>query len=50
MTTEAISAAVDLVTTVFGDVVTLIAGNPLLLAYAVVPLIGVGIGIFKRLS
>lgn len=50
MTTEAISSAIELVTTVIGNVITMVAGNPLLLAYAVIPLVGVGIGLFSRLA
>ncbi len=32
-----------------GDVATAIAGNPILLVFCALPLVGLGIGIFKRL-
>lgn len=50
MTTENITTAITLITSVIGDVITMIAANPLLLAYAVVPLVGVAIGLFGRLA
>ena len=50
MTAETVTTAVTAVTGIIGDVVTLIAGNPLLMMFAVVPIIGSGIGLFKRLA
>lgn len=50
MTTEAITSAIDLVESVITNTINLIASNPLFLAYAVIPLVGVGIGLFKRLA
>lgn len=50
MTSEAVSTAVTAVTTIVGDVVTLIAGNPLLMMFAVVPVVGAAIGVFKSLA
>lgn len=32
-----------------GDVATTITGNPLLLIFAIIPLVGLGVGLFKRL-
>lgn len=50
MTAEVVTTAVTSVTGIIGDVVALIAGNPLLMMFAVVPIIGSGIGLFKRLA
>lgn len=50
MTAEVVTTAVTAVTGIIGDVVTLIAGNPLLMMFSVVPIIGSGIGLFKRLA
>ena len=43
---DVFTAAIGMVT----DVVGAITSNPLLLFFAVLPLIGIGIGIFKRLK
>ena len=32
-----------------GDVATTVAGNPILLVFCVLPLVGLGVGLFKRL-
>lgn len=32
-----------------GDVATTVVGNPLLLVFAILPLVGLGVGLFKRL-
>lgn len=50
MTSESITTAIGLISSVVGDVINMIASNPLLLAYAVVPLVGVAIGLFGRLA
>lgn len=50
MTAEVVTTAVSAVTTIIGNVVTLIGGNPLLMMFAVVPIIGSGIGLFNRLA
>lgn len=51
---ETITTAIEAVFTagvgMVTEVVTAITGNPLLLFFAVLPLIGIGIGIFKRLK
>ncbi len=54
---EGMSAIIDAISAVFtagvgmvSEVVSTITSNPLLLFFAVLPLIGVGIGIFKRLK
>ena len=50
---EAILTAVSTVFTTaigwVGDVATAIAEQPLLLIFAVLPLVGLGVGLFKRL-
>ena len=48
--TEAISAVFTAGVGMVSEVVDTITSNPLLLFFAVLPLIGVGIGIFKRLK
>lgn len=50
MTAETVTTAVTAVTGIIDSVVTLIGGNPLLMMFAVVPIIGSGIGLFKRLA
>lgn len=50
MTAEVVSTAVTAVTGIIGNVVTLIGGNPLLMMFAVVPVIGAGVGLFRRLA
>lgn len=50
MTAEVVTTAVTNVTGIIEDVVTLIGSNPLLMMFAVVPIIGAGIGLFKRLA
>lgn len=32
-----------------GDVATTIAGQPILLIFTIIPLVGLGVGLFKRL-
>ena len=49
MTAETVTTAVTAVTSIISDVVTLVAGNPLLMMFAVVPVVGAGIGLFRRL-
>ena len=48
--TDAIGAVFTAGISMVTDVVDAITSNPLLLFFAVLPLIGVGIGIFKRLK
>lgn len=48
--TTAISAIFACAVSMVTDVVGTITGNPLLLFFAVLPIIGIGIGIFKRLK
>lgn len=50
MTAETVTTAVTAVTGIIGDVVTLIGSNPLLMMFAVVPIIGAGVGLFNRLA
>lgn len=50
MTAEVVTTAVTAVTGIIGNVVTLIGTNPLLMMFAVVPIIGAGIGLFGRLA
>lgn len=42
---DVFGAAVDMVETV----ATTVAGTPMLLLFAVVPLVGIGVGLFRRL-
>ena len=32
-----------------GDVASTVTGNPILLVFAIIPLVGLGVGLFKRL-
>ena len=32
-----------------GDVATTVTGNPILLIFCILPLVGIGVGLFKRL-
>lgn len=50
MTAETVTTAVTAVTGIVTSVVSTIAGNPLLMMFAVVPIIGAGVGLFKRLA
>lgn len=38
------------ITTLVGDTFTMITGNPLLTVFAATSLVGVGIGVFRRLK
>ena len=49
MTAEVVSTAVTAVKDIIGDVVSLIGSNPLLMMFAVVPIIGSGVSLFRRL-
>lgn len=42
---DVFGAAIDMV----GDVASTIAGQPMLLLYALIPICGIGVGMFKRL-
>jgi len=54
--TVTMSGIIDAVSSAFtaaigwvGDVASTIAGNPLLLLFCVLPLVGLGVGLFRRL-
>lgn len=42
---DVFTSAIDWV----GDVATTVTGNPILLVFAILPLVGLGVGLFKRL-
>lgn len=46
----AVTAAVSTVTTLVGDVFDLITGNPLLVTFVAIGLVGAAIGLFRRLK
>ncbi|MBQ7915965.1 MAG: hypothetical protein IJ315_04170 [Firmicutes bacterium] len=47
---ESIISGIETVTTVVGNVFTLITGNPLLASFAAAGLLGIGIGIFSAIK
>lgn len=56
VTTVTISTILDNVGDIFtsaidwvGDVATVITSNPILLLFTIIPLVGLGVGLFKRL-
>lgn len=49
-TMEAITTGIGVITTLVGDVFTMITGNPLLAAFVGAGLLGSGIGVFRKLK
>lgn len=47
---SAITGATSTITTLVGDIFTMITGNPLLCVFVAAGLLGVGISVFKKLK